>query len=411
MEHKHRKLINDNLSTLVSVTNHLEFIIKTLLENNVINKWMAEYIMTPPHQTNKKRRLYEVIQGRGPQAFTNLCKILEETSNIEARNILLSKSKVFYPSNISLNENMNRLNLNNSINSIKATKHDDNYVKIPPTIRRMDVEHENLPNGVYHMGSNPKGHALIININKVSTKPDEERTGSEVDVNSLKKLLHGLGYDVQIEEDVTQREIVNIIRDFSDVKKLEKMDSVIVVIMSHGEAGKDSFTSLDIDSADGIKINIDWIIEQFVSKKVSKSIPKLFFIQACRGKNSDHGTSVPRVENVQVEVDSIGFGTVKGTSVKRRYEDVFVAYSTVPGYYAKRDPYKGSWFIQKLCEVFRENAWQYDLHTMMMMVDSEVKTFNCAKYGFQTVEWKFSGFNKKFYFNPGLYDDYLESDL
>lgn len=52
--------------------------------------------------------------------------------------------------------------------------------------------------------------------------------------------------------------------------------------MSHGEAGKDSTRSSDILTADGIKINTDWIIEQFEPHKISKNIPKLFFIQACR---------------------------------------------------------------------------------------------------------------------------------
>lgn len=52
--------------------------------------------------------------------------------------------------------------------------------------------------------------------------------------------------------------------------------------MSHGEAGCDPFRSSDIVTADGHKINTDWIIEQFVSHKSSKNIPKIFFIQACR---------------------------------------------------------------------------------------------------------------------------------
>jgi len=53
--------------------------------------------------------------------------------------------------------------------------------------------------------------------------------------------------------------------------------------MSHGEAGKDSTRSSDILTADGITINTDWIIEQFVPKKITtRNIPKLFFIQACR---------------------------------------------------------------------------------------------------------------------------------
>jgi len=52
--------------------------------------------------------------------------------------------------------------------------------------------------------------------------------------------------------------------------------------MSHGEAGKDSTRSSDILTADGYNINTDWLIEKFGSDKISKNIPKLFFIQACR---------------------------------------------------------------------------------------------------------------------------------
>lgn len=52
--------------------------------------------------------------------------------------------------------------------------------------------------------------------------------------------------------------------------------------MSHGEAGNDPARSSDILTADGKNINTDWIIEQFGPDKISRNIPKLFFIQACR---------------------------------------------------------------------------------------------------------------------------------
>lgn len=52
------------------------------------------------------------------------------------------------------------------------------------------------------MGSNPKGHALILNINKVIGKQD--RTGSNVDVENLQKLFDGLGFVVQSNLDLTE---------------------------------------------------------------------------------------------------------------------------------------------------------------------------------------------------------------
>jgi len=58
----------------------------------------------------------------------------------------------------------------------------------------------------YTMGSNPKGHALILNINNI--KDRDERKGSKVDMENLKKLFKGLGYIVHPKEDLSEK--VNI---------------------------------------------------------------------------------------------------------------------------------------------------------------------------------------------------------
>lgn len=52
------------------------------------------------------------------------------------------------------------------------------------------------------MLSYPKGHAIILNINKVQFR--DERTGSSVDVQNLNKLFKGLGYVVFLYEDLTK---------------------------------------------------------------------------------------------------------------------------------------------------------------------------------------------------------------
>lgn len=57
------------------------------------------------------------------------------------------------------------------------------------------------------MGSNPKGYALILNINKVKGKDD--RVGSNVDVENLQQLFNGLGYVIQLKVDGTDK--VNMI--------------------------------------------------------------------------------------------------------------------------------------------------------------------------------------------------------
>lgn len=53
------------------------------------------------------------------------------------------------------------------------------------------------------MESNPKGHALILNINNIKYR--KERKGSNVDMANLMKLFKGLGYIVHPQVDLTER--------------------------------------------------------------------------------------------------------------------------------------------------------------------------------------------------------------
>ena len=52
--------------------------------------------------------------------------------------------------------------------------------------------------------------------------------------------------------------------------------------------------------------------------------------------------------------------------------DFLYAYSTVPGYYSWRNSVRGSWFVQAIVSVFRENATTMDVLRMMTRVNAEV---------------------------------------
>jgi hypothetical protein len=51
--------------------------------------------------------------------------------------------------------------------------------------------------------------------------------------------------------------------------------------------------------------------------------------------------------------------------------DLMYAYSTVPGYYSWRNS-RGSWFVQAIVSVFRQNAMTMDVLRMMTLVNAEV---------------------------------------
>lgn len=44
-------------------------------------------------------------------------------------------------------------------------------------------------------------------------------------------------------------------------------------------------------------------------------------------------------------------------------------------------------------------------------MDYEIEKLNSVPHGFQTVEWCFRGFNKWFFFNPGVYRDNSNPDI
>lgn len=62
------------------------------------------------------------------------------------------------------------------------------------------------------MGSNPKGHALILNMNKIRYYDD--RIGSNVDVKNLQKLFECLGYVVYTKFDLTRKVIFIIFKKY-----------------------------------------------------------------------------------------------------------------------------------------------------------------------------------------------------
>ncbi|KAF0755268.1 caspase-2-like [Aphis craccivora] len=391
MEQYHRKLINDCMPKLICVTSTLETIVDNLLEKNVINEWMKDYILEP--QGDSVKKLYELIQGRGPKAFADLCGALKKTNNITAYHILTSKTSEKY-------EQLSSIEVLNTTFNNTIIECDDPYVKIHPERKQMKNADPRI--GIYPMNSNPKGHALILNISDI--KNNDDTTGIDVNIANLNKLFKGLGYITHTKADVTEKNIINVIDLFVNICYNGKANSIVVFIMCHGYAGKDSNRLSDIFSTDGFTINTDWMIEQFTKNGWFTNIPKLFFIDACRGRNNEFGWKYCDGGNNYLKNDILIKPPI-GTFTNHHVRDVFIAYATLPGCTSKFDPINGSWFVQKLCQVFREKACDTDLFQMMQLVDIELEKLNSIERGFQTVEWVFRNVNKFFYFNPGLYDD------
>lgn len=98
--------------------------------------------------------------------------------------------------------------------------------------------------------------------------------------------------------------------------------------------------------------------------------PKLFLFQACQGEEEDMG--VPALGD-QTDARPIG---VPGSSVSLKdpvWEDMVIAFATIPGFVSWRNTTQGSWFIETLCMVFMEYSCNTSLRDMLDIVGLKFK--------------------------------------
>ena len=107
--------------------------------------------------------------------------------------------------------------------------------------------------------------------------------------------------------------------DFAKLAQFQH-DSLVVVIMSHGEQGSVFLT------CDGRKILLEDVINYFdaVNCPQMAGKPKIFFFNCCRGDRKN-------CEIKKVCVDGPRRLHKEPTNV-RQHQDIVIAYSTIPGF-------------------------------------------------------------------------------
>ncbi|XP_065917857.1 uncharacterized protein [Dysidea avara] len=194
----------------------------------------------------------------------------------------------------------------------------------------------------YPMDKHPHGLAvLVINSNFHSrnaakrTLPD--RNGSLVDEDNLCMLWMYLQYEVIKLKNLTALELVSELRKISQLDHGE-YDSFVLCISSHGCPD-------GVYGVDGEPVHVDEITKLFTIKfcPTLMNKPKLLFIQGCCISPS-----------ALSEVDFL------------------VGFATPSGQFSYRNPKNGSYYICRLCEVFKANVIQKDLVHMLNNVCDEM---------------------------------------
>ncbi|XP_037355072.1 caspase-9 isoform X4 [Talpa occidentalis] len=233
----------------------------------------------------------------------------------------------------------------------------------------------------YVLKADPCGHCLIINNVTFCPKSTlSTRTGSNIDCEKLQRRFGLLHFMVEVKRDLTAQEMNRALVELAK-QDHSALDCCVVVILSHGcEASHRQFPGA-VYGVDGCSLSVERIVN-ILNGTGCPSLggkPKLFFIQACGGEQKDHGFSVAsaphedRAPDIDSESDAApfqdGLETFDQTDAVASLptpSDIFVSYSTFPGFVSWRDLNSGSWYVETLDHVLEQWAHSEDLQTLLL---------------------------------------------
>ncbi|XP_024410475.2 caspase-9 [Desmodus rotundus] len=261
----------------------------------------------------------------------------------------------------------------------------------------------------YVLNADPCGHCLILNNVNFSLKSGlSTRSGSNVDCEKLRRRFHLLHFEVEVKCDLTAKQMVQALVELSR-RDHGALDCCVVVILSHGcQASHLQFPGA-VYGVDGGPVSIEKIVNIFNGTGCPslRGKPKLFFIQACGGDQRDRGFEVvstgpeDRAPGSSPEPDAAPFLDKPGdcdqpdaVSSLPTPSDIFVSYSTFPGFVSWRDPNSGSWYVETLDGVFEQWAHCEDLQSLLLRVAHAVS----EKGVYKQIPGCFNFLRKKLFF-------------
>lgn len=228
-----------------------------------------------------------------------------------------------------------------------------------------------------------KGYVLIFN-NEFKKHPDHaERRGSKVDVKNLKKLWKEIGGCKVIEKNnLSARKMKEEFRRFVTSKDRKDCGFVAFFIMSHGKCdyymkdGKCRKGEGFFLGNDGKEVMIDDILKMLENRypeTTLQEIPKLIFFQTCRGVQLNKGIGNRATSSsVETECASQNPGNITVDGGMSETGEVLQGYATQAGYQAIRDVNEGSWYINAIVNVFRQNAKTHHVVELLTKVNKAV---------------------------------------
>ncbi|KAF4080103.1 hypothetical protein AMELA_G00166580 [Ameiurus melas] len=210
-----------------------------------------------------------------------------------------------------------------------------------PTSHNQDnpVEAANEVDDCYPVTRRPLGHCLIINNHTFEDRTRlSTRKGTDADRDALTEVFLRMHFIVEERRDLVSSDMQNTAKEFAAMDH-SRMDAFVCCILSHGEKGT-------VFGIDGESVAIRDLTLPFAECSTLTGKPKLFFIQACQGKDLQKGVLMHDGSEDELEDD---YKKADFTSVPLE-ADFLIGMSTVESYKSFRHTTEGSIYIQDLCK-------------------------------------------------------------
>ncbi|XP_015272754.1 PREDICTED: caspase-2 [Gekko japonicus] len=363
----------------------LKELLEHLIEKDVITTEMVEIIQAKDGSFSQNVEFLNLLPKRGPKAFLFFCEALRETKQQHLEEMLLStipsqsngtarlnhgyeESLLFPVPESGILQKRQRLH-HESMEYSLDNGDGPHYPPVKPCTPEFYHAHQHL---AYRLISRPRGLALILsNVHFTGEKDLEFRSGGNVDHAALQKLFEYLGYQVFVRHDQTAQEMQEELKIFSKNPAHREVDSCIVSLLSHGIEG-------GIYGVDGKLLQLPEIFRLFDNANCPglQNKPKMFFIQACRGDETDRG--VDQIDGSE-RADSPGCeesdAKMQENSKLRlpTCSDMICGYACLRGTAAMRNTKRGSWYVEALTSVFAEDSRNTHVADMLVKVNRLIK--------------------------------------
>ncbi|KAM8924705.1 caspase-2 [Pelodytes ibericus] len=370
MEASHRQALLKLRVYLLEEMDPLE-LLEHLRSEEILTDAMYQKITVSQGSYLQNRALLNELPRRGPRAFVIFCNALRATGQGHLADKVENK--------------LNR-NIINTLETLQIPVQESNARRMlwtdsseysiddgdgPVTVHYCSVDfflsHQKE---AYKLSSCPRGLALIISNVRFSTPDLDYRHGGDVDSESLKQLYSRFGYRVSTYCNLPAQEMLTLMNNFSRQSEHADYDSCIVAILSHGVDGA-------VYGADGQLVQLKDVFTVLDNAHCPhlQNKPKMFFIQACRGEETDRGVDQQdgRENSGSPGCEETDAGKEPIKVKLPTQSDMICAYACLRGTVSLRNTKRGSWFVEALSSVFSQHAKDTHVADMLVKVNAVIK--------------------------------------